>query len=318
MRVLILGLSNIAQRRVVPALKALGTVESIDVATRQARGATQPEWPHGDLYDDYGTALGASDAQVVYVSLVNSEHGQWAEKALRYGKHVVVDKPAFRSLEEAEHMAELADQEGVCLSEAVVVGYHPQLAFLREQFAAAGTAPTRVSATLSFPPMAPGNFRYRRALGGGALWDLGPYAACVGRLLFGAEPDEVHARVLTRGGPDNVDTAFTMMATYPEGRSVTGQFGFETVYANRVDAIGPEVGVTMERFFTSVPDAGNEARISGNQGVTTVTGPAGDAFGAYFGHVLDCIAKRSWAGLAADLLADARTLDRLRRAAGED
>jgi predicted dehydrogenase len=302
---------------VVPALKALGTVDVIDLATRQARGATRPEWPHGTIYDDYAAALGASDAPVVYVSLVNSEHGQWAEKALRYGKHVVVDKPAFLALAEAERMVNLADQQDVCLSEAVVVGYHPQLAFLREQFAAAGTAPTRVAATLSFPPMAPANFRYRRALGGGALWDLGAYASCVGRLLFEAEPDEVYGRVLARGGPDDVDTAFTMMATYPGGRSVTGHFGFDTVYANRVDVLGPEIGVTLDRFFTSVPDVGNEARIAGNRGTRTMTGPAGDSFGGYFSHVLECIAKRSWAGLAADLLADARTLDRLRRAAGE-
>ena len=56
--------------------------------------------------------------------------------------------------------------------------------------------------------MEPDNFRYRRALGGGALWDLGPYAAAVGRVFLDDEPASVACRVLARGGPDGVETAF--------------------------------------------------------------------------------------------------------------
>jgi predicted dehydrogenase len=316
-RVLILGLSSIAQRRVVPALQAIASVKAIDVATRRAREGDRPDWPTGTLYGDYGAALAHGGADLVYVSLVNSEHQRWAEAALRHGLHVVVDKPAFLSLTETERMLELADLHSVCLAEANVVAYHPQLQFLKDQFDAAGSPPRRVSATLSFPPMDPANFRYRRDLGGGALWDLGPYASCVGRLFFAEEPENIVGRVLQRGGPDHVDTAFSMLATYDGGRSVVGHFGFDTVYRNRVDVIGPEMGAEMDRFFTSVPDVGNEVRVTTKQGVSTLRAPAGDPFARFFQHLLDAIAGRCWSGLSNDLLADARTLDRLRRAAGE-
>src|SRR5688500_20280379 len=83
--------------------------------------------------------------------------------------------------------------------------------------------------------MDPGNFRYRECYGGGALWDLGPYAVSVGRILFGGEPTAIAGQVLTRGGPDDVDTAFNLAATYSDGRSAVGHFGFNTVYRNRLD-----------------------------------------------------------------------------------
>jgi predicted dehydrogenase len=314
--VLILGLSSIAQRRVVPALQSLGTVAAIDVATRKAANGQAIDWQAGRVYDDYAKALEQTSADLVYVSLVNSEHHRWAGQAVRRGLHVVVDKPAFLGLRESEQMLELADQQGVCLAEATVFEYHPQTQFLQDQFAAAHDSPRRISAALSFPPKDEGDFRYQRALGGGALWDVGPYAAAAGRVLYGEEPAEVACQILTCGGPDGVDTAFSMLATYAGGRSVVGQFGFDTVYRNRVDVLGSQIGVEMDRFYTNVPGVANELRVTTSQGVTGLTGPAGDAFAAFFAHVFASIESRSWSSLTHDLHADARTLERLRQAAG--
>src|SRR5438093_12275310 len=94
MNVLILGLSSIVQRRVLPALHALG-IERIDVATRKAVDpAVRRGWSHGHIFESYQAALSESDAPVVYVSLVNSEHEHWIEASLPTGHHVIVDKPA--------------------------------------------------------------------------------------------------------------------------------------------------------------------------------------------------------------------------------
>ncbi len=108
-----------------------------------------------------------------------------------------------------------------------------------------------------------------------------------------------------------------MMATFTGGRSVVGHFGFDTVYRNRVDVIGSDLGIEMDRFFTSLPNVPNEVRITTKQGAASLTAPAGDGFERFFAHVLECIAGHSWSQLAGDLHADSRTLERLRRAAGE-
>lgn len=319
MDVLILGLSNVVTRRALPALTAIPSIQQIDIATRQA---AQPEiragWGLGAVFDDYATALDQTHAQLVYVSLVNSEHERWTRAALESGHDVVVDKPAFLGAELAESMVDLASQRGVCLAEATVFGYHPQVGAVREAFAAAGSAPTRIAATLSFPPMDPANFRYRSDLGGGALWDVGPYLAATGRIFYGGEPEAVHCQVLARGGVDNVDIAFSALGIYSNGRSLVGHFGFDTGYSNRLELLGPSIGVDLERAFTTPPDLATSVRVSGPTGATTSTVPAADSFQVFFQHVVDCIEDRRQDGLAADLLGDARTLARYRAAAGCD
>ncbi|MEM7354739.1 MAG: Gfo/Idh/MocA family oxidoreductase [Acidobacteriota bacterium] len=315
MKVLCLGFSRIVQRRVLPALESLAAIDGIDIASR--RGAPPPEHRSArveDCFADFQQALDASRAEVVYVSTVNSEHAEWAEKALRSGRHVIVDKPSFTHLDEAERLITLAEKRGLCLAEATVYAAHPQIALCRQVFADADSAPRRISAVFSMPPLAPDNFRYRAGLGGGALWDLGPYAVSLGRVFFGSRPTEIQGAITSRGGDDNVDTAFSLLATYPDGRTVTGHFGFDTEYCNEVVLLGPGVSIHLSRVFSTPSNMAGELRVRRhNEAACVEAGPA-DSFALFMDDVL----RRSRSGDVAELHQalrdDAAALDALRRA----
>ena len=266
-------------------------------------------------YADAAGALADSPAEVVYVTTENSRHAPLVLAALESGRHVIVDKPAFPDRETAERAANLAARKNRVLAEATVWADHPRLDGLRQAFAAAGTAPARLSAVFSFPPLPPGNFRHCPELGGGALFDLGPYAASPGRALFDAEPEHVACHVLTRG--EEVETAFACLLVYPGGRSLAGTFGFDTGYANRLDVLGAGLAVSMDRAFTPPPGAALTLECNSPGGGETRTFEPADAFGRFFKRVFAAMDQgRGVAALAEALLADARTLDRLRRAAG--
>ena len=111
MRILILGSSALAKKRLLPAMAKLPEIDGVDVASRSAPDAT---------FSDYETALAKSDAELVYISLVNSEHGLWVERALERGRNVIVDKPAVLDFEQARRLVELSRSRGLCLAEATV------------------------------------------------------------------------------------------------------------------------------------------------------------------------------------------------------
>lgn len=316
MKLLLIGYSRIAQKRVLPALAEIGIGE-VDVATRtRAAEVVLPDGLAGRVFDDYHAALAESGADLVYVSTVNATHAEWAEQALQRGIHVIVDKPAFTSLDDTRRLLDLAQEKGRCLAESTVYGYHPQIELARQGFAEAGSEPTRITATLSFPPLPAGNFRYQKALGGGALWDLGPYAITPGRLFFGAEPEEVVCRVTARG--DEVETGFSVLATYSGGRAMVGHFGFNTGYRNRLDILGPGVTVTVDRVFTMPAHLASELHVNQHDRPRTVTVEPADHFALFLRAVLEAIESGNHRPLAADMLADARALRRLREAAGLD
>ncbi|MCH7866482.1 MAG: Gfo/Idh/MocA family oxidoreductase [Myxococcales bacterium] len=307
MRILILGNSAIANKRLIPALTALPEVTGFEVASRSAADAT---------FSDYETALAKSDADLVYVSLVNSDHALWAERALESGRHVVVDKPAVLDFEQAERLVELSRSRDLCLAEATVYTRHPQLAAIRDLFSRPGAAPTNILASFSFPPLAEENFRYRQELGGGALNDLGPYAVTPGRLFFGGRPEALECRVGSRHGSDGVETAFNVMLQYQEGRSLVGQFGFTTAYRNRLSFSGPDLCVDLDRVFTTPELLENELRLTQQSGASIVKVPAADCFALFVHEVIGRIQARDLESLRLELLDDAFVLDWMRRAAG--
>lgn len=319
MNILVIGYSAIVQKRILPALKKIEGIDNIDIATRSsiAFGADTTT-SSGTVFNDYAEALSKSSAELVYISLVNSSHAEWAEKALRSERHVIVDKPAFTSLDDAQRLAALAHSRNRCLAEATVYPWHPQIQEARDLFQRAGTHPTRLTVGFSFPPFPADNFRWQRHLGGGALWDLGPYAVSPGRLFFNAEPDEIVCRVCTKNQATGVDTSFSVLAVYPGGRSMVGHFDFNTEYRNGINILGPAMSVDIERVFTTPPDMENKLIVRSHNSTTIIKTPAADSFAIFLQHVRDSIRESRHQIFIETLLSDAVVLNRLRKAAQEE
>ncbi|MBN2197336.1 MAG: Gfo/Idh/MocA family oxidoreductase [Polyangiaceae bacterium] len=310
MKALILGYSRLVARRVHPAMRALDVVSSIDIASRRPEMVPPPS---GEVFGDYSRALDESSAELVYVSTVNAEHARWVEAALASGRHVVVDKPAFLEAETARRLAELARSGGRVLAEATVYAHHPQFQLVREAFRE--SAPMALSAVFSFPALADRDFRYRRDAGGGALYDLGPYAVSPGRILFGVPPARIECQITARAGA--VETGFDVLASYPGGRGLVGHFGFGTPYVNRLDVLGAAARVTLERAFTSPVEVGTEVRRQLGDHDERVVSEPGDAFLGFLKEVAAAIEVGQGEHLRRALVDDAEALERLRRAAGE-
>ena len=239
-------------------------------------------------------------------------------RALDHGCHVIVDKPAFLDLESAEAAARLAREKNRGLAEATVFSFHPQAAVLRTLLDAAEADTIRATATFSFPPLPPDDFRYRADCGGGSLYDLGPYAAATNRLLFGAPPDDVHCTVLSRNASRDagVDTSFSVLMTHADGGSLTGHFGFVTAYQNRLSVIMRSRTVDADRLFTTPPDLACTLRVREGYKDRTVAVAPGDAFALFIEGFIDAVGRRDFETFERPLLDDAALVARLRQAAG--
>ena len=311
MKLLLLGFSNIARRRILPAARAAG-FDAIDVASRSAASHNLTLLNVDAVYDDYESALDRSRADLVYVSNVNSIHGPLAEAALERGFHVVVDKPAFLSLSESSRLAGLALEKRLCLAEATVWQYHPRIHAAFEMFEEAGRAEHIVS-SFSYPPMPEKDFRYNASLGGGALLDLGPYAMTPARLFFRSVPQSMAAFCTSFKGA--AETAFSMAAIYPSGRSLVGSFGFTSGYINRMDIFGPGLAIGMDRVFSPPANLETEMEVSGLAGRRSIKFPAADTFAVFLQAVTKAIRDGDHASFTRALISDAETLDRLRESA---
>lgn len=310
-RVLILGWSSIARRRVAPALARLGA-GAVDIASRTQEVA-RPGGLAGRTFPDYAAALESSDATIVYVSTRNHEHAEHAEAALASGRHVIIDKPATLAEADTARLVERAAAARRLIAEATVWPWHPQVAAARDLIAAHGPV-EQIAAAFSYPPLPEGNFRHIAAHGGGALWDLGPYAVTPGRVFLGSAPDAIHAHA---SGSD-VDTRFSALMRHPGGATLTGHFNVRAAYANRLELLGPRLLLTLERVFTTPADL--ETRITGQAdgAPLAIDVAAGDAFEAFLADAIGAAGSGDAERFAQAMLADARAMARLRHAASRD
>ena len=78
MKILILGYSDLVNRKIIPTLKKFKYVR-YDIASKSVskKNIGQEIW-----FDDYNEAIEKSDANIVYISLVNSLHYKFALHSL--------------------------------------------------------------------------------------------------------------------------------------------------------------------------------------------------------------------------------------------
>jgi predicted dehydrogenase len=302
MRLLILGFSSIAERRMIPAASAVAAIGEISIASRSRKPPAS--WPkRGRFFADYESALRESRADIVYLSLPNVMHEQWTLALLAAGKHVVVDKPAMIAQQAAERAVAEARRRRLLLAEATVFGRHPQFEALGSFIAEQGL--THVDAQFIIPPLPIGNFRNHRELGGGCLLDMGPYAAATMRLLGGGPPSQVTALAGGVHPKTGVDMGFSVLARLYNGAVFSGHYSFEGEYQNRLLIVGRSGSVLTERVFSPPADHRMEWRHRIRNAESVVTSGAADTFAKFLEAVTGAVAGGDHEGFHRDLLADA-------------
>lgn len=312
MRLLILGYSSIAERRMIPAAAKVTEIGEISIVSKSR---PQPDgWPKaGRFYRDYETALRESDSDVVYLSLPNAMHEHWVMAALGAGKHVIVDKPAMITRQGSERALDAARRSRLMLAEATVFSYHPHFETLQGFLAENGPL-THLDAQFIIPPLPIANFRNHGELGGGCLADMGPYAAGVIRILGGGLPSRVAALAGGRHPETGVDMGFSVQARLANGGVFSGHFSFEGEYQNRLLVVARSGSVIIERVFSPPADHKMEWRRRVRNVESVVTFEPADTFARFLGAAAGAIASGDHERLHRDLSSDAECRDRIAEA----
>ena len=285
--ILFLGYSNLIKARILPILKTAG-FDKVGIAKYEGQSWDDDYKKyelHIDRFDNFADGLVNFKGDLVYISTVNSTHVDCAKKSLEAGFNTIIDKPATLNLDEAKSLVDLAKSKDLFLGESTVYLRHPQLDTIKDIFRNNDDNPKLLTVHFTMPPFTPNNFRYRKELGGGAIMDTAPYAVSIGRCFFGSLPDKVVCSVSERN-VDNLDIEYSLMMTYPEGKTMIGHFGFNTEYINQIHIMGNRTNVLCNRIFTIPDSMENELIVNHLNNQTIVKTPKGNNFELYLRETL--------------------------------
>jgi predicted dehydrogenase len=196
--------------------------------------------------------VGDPDVDAVYLPLANALHHQWLLAVATAGKHCLCEKPLTLTAAEAREARDAFARAGRRLMEAFMWRHHPQVARL-DRLLAKGQlgAPRRFHATFSFPLDRPDDYRWKRAMGGGALLDIGCYGVSAARHFLGGEPVAVCARAVLRPGADGVDESAAAWLDFGEGRLATLSCSFASAFSQGLEVTGTEGRARLDRPWLS-------------------------------------------------------------------
>jgi predicted dehydrogenase len=180
----------------VQNLALLDECEVVAVGARRQESADAFAATHDipRAYGDYRALVEDPDVDVVYVASPHALHRAHVELAFEAGKAVLCEKALTIDAAEAEHLVALAREKDLFLMEAMWMRCNPLVRRLQQLVASGGLGEVRqVRADLGFVVDKPPTDRLLdRALGGGALLDMGVYPLTFASLFLG-EPSTITA-----------------------------------------------------------------------------------------------------------------------------
>lgn len=245
---------------VVPAIHAAKNAECVAVASRDLAKA-QAQAQKLEIPQALGSyeALLESDIDAVYISLPNHLHLPWAKRFLEAGKHVYLEKPACLRPEEVQTLLETAAQHKRLLMEGFMYRHHPQFARALEIIKSGILGEIRlIRSSFSFPLEQPGNIRWVRSYGGGALYDLGCYCINATLLLLGQTPKSALASCTQGGMTEASENSDLTTSAILEFESAYGVFECSIAMPNRqhLEVVGSKGILELPEFVHPTGEIG--------------------------------------------------------------
>ncbi|KAJ5301795.1 hypothetical protein N7508_006658 [Penicillium antarcticum] len=196
----LLGASNIAPVALITPAKSHREVIVASVAARDRSRAEVYAKKHGIpiVHSSYEDLLNDTSIDAVYIALPNSLHFEWALRAIKAGKHVLLEKPSCSNAEEAKalfnHPIVKAPNAPVLL-EAFHYLFHPAwqtyMSLIHDDALSGPVKHAHAQQYLFKGVIPPDDIRWRYDLGGGAMMDFGTYTVSCLRQMMREEPSEV-------------------------------------------------------------------------------------------------------------------------------
>jgi len=243
----ILSAANIAYDQLLPALRRSERAEVIAIASRSKGRAERFNIP--TIYKEYDQLLEDPNIDAVYIPLQNALHAEWAIKAAKKGKHILIEKPAALSEAEVKDIQSAVLENNVIFMEAFMYQFHKQHQRVRELLDSNCIGSyVHVKAHFSWMLEDSKDIRLNPELGGGALRDVGCYGVHAISQIIGMQPTKV-----TMGGrvhPEyKVDTTSTCIFTDDKGRTAEVTASMELPFINRYEIIGPKGTILVDSSF---------------------------------------------------------------------
>jgi predicted dehydrogenase/aryl-alcohol dehydrogenase-like predicted oxidoreductase len=246
------------------------TGKLVAIATRNPEKPGLAEnFPGARIVKGYDALLGDSEIDAVYIAVPHTGHAEWAIKAIRAGKHVLVEKPIALTAYDADAIYHEAKKAGVFAGEAFMYRVHPQTAKIVELVKSGTIGALRIIRTsfgFNMGTFRPEHRLFANETAGGGILDVGGYPVSMARLIAGAaegkpflEPEKVAG--VGHLGQSGVDEWASAVLQFPGGVIAEVSCSIMANQDNTLRIIGSEGRIEVKDFWFASGHKGGVGKI---------------------------------------------------------
>ncbi|MBS8266441.1 gfo/Idh/MocA family oxidoreductase [Mesobacillus boroniphilus] len=227
--------------------------EKAAVGSRTKESAARFAEEHGvsRAYGSYEELVQDPDVDAIYVATPHPFHKENVLACLRAGKAVLCEKPFTINSGELDEIIQFARDKKLFLMEAMWTRFLPPIVKVREWID---------SGKIGDVLLVKADFGYRAhwdpewrllnpALGGGALLDIGIYPVSLASMIFGTKPEKILSTAHI--GETGVDEQFSIIMSYPAGKTATLNGAFRVGLTNEAYIHGTEGYIRIPSFHSA-------------------------------------------------------------------
>lgn len=246
------------------------TGKLVAIGTRDPnKPALGEHFPGARIVAGYQALIDGPDVEAIYIATPHVGHAEWAIKAIRAGKHVLVEKPIALSSHQAEAIYHEAHKAGVFAGEAYMYRLHPQTAKLVDLVKSGVIGDVRlVKSSFGFDmgSVTAGHRLFSNDLAGGGILDVGGYPISMARLIAGAaggkpfaDPVKVHG--VAQLGETGADEWASALLQFPGGIVAEVSCSIMAKQDNVLRIIGAQGRIEVADFWFASGHEGGTGRI---------------------------------------------------------
>lgn len=240
MKVLILGYSNIVKKRVLSILKEKKI--KIFIASKSYKKKIPGI---KEQFQSYEYALKKCKPNIVYISLPNSKHFEWAQKSLKHKYNTIIDKPITSNVKQLDELIKLSKKNKRLLVESTFFNYHIQIKKIIRMYK--NDTYKKINAKFVIPEPDKKSILMSKKLQGGVLMDMGPYISSIPR-LFNLKR-LIKKRIKIKKNKDKLIMSIKFLINFKEG-DYNGFFKFGGKYKNQIIITNKKTKSFITRVFS--------------------------------------------------------------------
>lgn len=221
----------------------------VGVASRDFKNAERFASKHGTRAFSSIDELLKEDIDVIYVATPHPFHMENSLAAIEAGKAVLCEKPFTMDSSEAEKLIAAAKNKNIFLMEAMWTRFFPVIRDVLRliQSGVIGQVQS-IESSFGFTSVFDPNSRvFNKALGGGALLDVGVYCVSFAHMIFGDSP--VVTTATAQLGETGIDEMSEWTLTFPNGGIAKGQSSVIKVLKNEAIILGTMGSIRIPDFW---------------------------------------------------------------------